>query len=101
MAHRLLAGEASLDPKRSFGDSRSYRCIELQNGLTALLISDLEADISAAALTVNVGHFHDPWEIPGLAHFLGIFCCLSLLVFFFWLRQCIRTHAVLRNGEVS
>lgn len=44
--------------------------LRLPNGLEAYLISDQKADKSAAALSVNVGAWHDPKEYPGLAHFL-------------------------------
>lgn len=43
--------------------------IRLSNGLEALLISDPNADQSAAALAVNAGSWHDPDEYPGMAHF--------------------------------
>lgn len=60
-------------PTKSPTDQKSYRAIRLANGLTALLIQDAakEGDkkISAAALTVDVGSFHDPRNCPGLAHF--------------------------------
>ena len=35
-----------------------------------LLISDPTTDKSAASLDVHVGSMSDPWEIPGLCHFL-------------------------------
>ena len=41
-------------------DTRSYRLLRLQNGLEAMLIHDKDADISAAALDVAVGHLNDP-----------------------------------------
>jgi insulysin len=50
-------------------DDREYKIITLQNGLTALLISDPKTDKSAAALDVNVGAFSDYEHLPGLAHF--------------------------------
>ncbi|KAG5319392.1 NRDC protein, partial [Pseudoatta argentina] len=82
-------------PDKSEYDKAEYRVIKLQNGLTALLISDLEGayydgmsyknygkDSSSAkrvekdvwkafcGLCVGVGSFGDPPELPGLAHFL-------------------------------
>lgn len=51
-------------------DERSYRAITLPNKLNVLLISDERSDKAAAALDVAVGHFSDPDELPGLAHFL-------------------------------
>ncbi|CAG9000983.1 MAG: Protease 3 [Candidatus Celerinatantimonas neptuna] len=56
--------------RTSPNDSRQYKSVQLQNGLRALLICDKNASKSAAALTVNVGHFDDPPERQGLAHFL-------------------------------
>lgn len=50
-------------------DDRNYKIIKLNNGLTALLISDSKTDKSAAALDVNVGAFSDYEHLPGLAHF--------------------------------
>jgi insulysin len=55
---------------KSSHDTRSYRCLHLENQLQVLLISDPETDKAAAAMDVHVGHFSDPAEIPGLAHFL-------------------------------
>jgi hypothetical protein len=57
-------------PVRSAEDSRQYRCIELANGLKCILVSDPTTEKAAAAMDVNVGHFSDPSETPGLAHFL-------------------------------
>jgi secreted Zn-dependent insulinase-like peptidase len=51
-------------------DHRSYRYLQLHNGLRALLISDPDADMAAASLDVHVGQFSDPWHREGLAHFL-------------------------------
>ncbi|CAG2179175.1 unnamed protein product, partial [Oppiella nova] len=52
------------------GDKREYKGLVLRNGLKVLLISDVEADKSAAALDVAVGSMSDPREVQGLAHFL-------------------------------
>lgn len=43
------------DIKKSVSDSRVYRGLVLKNGLTVLLISDPETDLSAASLSVAVG----------------------------------------------
>ncbi|PCD88802.1 Protease 3 precursor [Vibrio mediterranei] len=51
-------------------DSRSYRYLTLNNELRVLLIQDMQAQKSAAALAVNVGHFDDPDDREGLAHYL-------------------------------
>ncbi|CAG2173523.1 unnamed protein product, partial [Oppiella nova] len=55
---------------KSVGDKREYKGMVLRNGLKVLLISDVEADKSAAALDVAVGAMSDPREVQGLAHFL-------------------------------
>jgi insulysin len=49
-------------------DNRTYRVIQLENKLEALLICDPETDKASAALDVNVGSFSDPKDMPGLAH---------------------------------
>ncbi|MGF1695936.1 insulinase family protein [Vibrio lamellibrachiae] len=51
-------------------DTNTYRYITLSNGLRTLLVHDQNAQKSAAALAVKVGHFDDPNERQGLAHFL-------------------------------
>lgn len=40
---------------KSVEDKRSYRGLQLQNGLRVLLISDPTTDKSAAAMDVNIG----------------------------------------------
>ncbi|CAM9761157.1 unnamed protein product [Pylaiella littoralis] len=54
---------------KSPNDPRSYRAISLASGMKVLLISDPETKTSAAAMDVHVGHFSDPDDLPGLAHF--------------------------------
>lgn len=56
--------------EKSANDEREYKVIELENKLQVLLVSDVNTDKAAAGMSVNVGHFQDPEEIPGLAHFL-------------------------------
>ncbi len=51
-------------------DTKEYRYVELDNGLRALLVSDAGTVQSAAALSVDVGAYHDPEGWDGLAHFL-------------------------------
>ncbi|MCW8331925.1 insulinase family protein [Photobacterium sp. SDRW27] len=51
-------------------DPKQYRYLTLDNELKVLLVHDAEAPRSAAALSVNVGHFDDPLERQGMAHFL-------------------------------
>jgi insulysin len=50
-------------------DTRSYRSILLPNNLQALLVSDPETDVEAGAVHIKAGHFDDPEDRPGLAHF--------------------------------
>ncbi|GAL05577.1 protease III precursor [Photobacterium aphoticum] len=42
----------------------------LPNALKVLLVHDADAPRSAAALSVQVGHFNDPQDRQGMAHFL-------------------------------
>ena len=56
--------------KQSPNDLKKYQAITLKNGLRVLLIHNDETAKSAAALAVNVGHFNDPKDRQGLAHFL-------------------------------
>ncbi|WP_428771681.1 insulinase family protein [Vibrio sp.] len=51
-------------------DRNQYRYLTLENGLRALLVQNQEAQKSAAALAVNVGHFDDPLDRQGMAHYL-------------------------------
>ncbi len=51
-------------------DSNQYRYVNLNNGLKVLLVHNEDAQKSAAALAVNVGHFDDPSDREGLAHYL-------------------------------
>ncbi|MBA2778207.1 insulinase family protein [Billgrantia kenyensis] len=67
-------GDAAIDevvqPHVSPHDARDYRVLTLENGLTALLVSDVEADRAAASMNVGVGSAQDPDDLAGLAHFL-------------------------------
>jgi insulysin len=51
-------------------DKRTYKYITLPNKIRCILISDPEADKSAAALDVKVGCSLDPKPLYGTAHFL-------------------------------
>lgn len=51
-------------------DHKKYRYVTLANGLRVLLVHDHTAPRAAAALSVNVGHFDDPIDRQGMAHFL-------------------------------
>jgi insulysin len=61
---------APVTPRSSPEDKRQYRVITLSNGLRAALVSDPVTDKASASMDVHVGHFSDPDELPGLAHFL-------------------------------
>jgi insulysin len=63
-------------------DARSYEHLILsKNGLRCLLIEDVKADKSAAAMAVGVGQMQDG-ALPGLAHLTGpSFCCLLFRCF--------------------
>ncbi|HIF9404302.1 TPA: insulinase family protein [Photobacterium damselae] len=51
-------------------DHKQYRYLTLDNELKVLLVHDAEAPRSAAALSVQIGHFDDPMDRQGMAHFL-------------------------------
>jgi insulysin len=61
---------APIEVVKSPIDARSYAFVELDNGIRALLISDPDTDMAAASLAVHVGHYADPPDRQGLAHFL-------------------------------
>ncbi|WP_199608832.1 insulinase family protein [Flocculibacter collagenilyticus] len=54
----------------SSNDEKKYKTLTLTNGLKVTIVQDVTAKKSAAALTVNVGHFDDPIDRQGMAHFL-------------------------------
>jgi secreted Zn-dependent insulinase-like peptidase len=56
--------------KQSPNDNKQYKSLTLTNGLRVLLVHNEQTNKSAAALAVNVGHFSDPKDREGLAHFL-------------------------------
>jgi len=56
--------------KQSPNDTKQYKPLTLSNGLRVLLIHNEQTHKSAAALAVNVGHFSDPKDREGIAHFL-------------------------------
>ena len=51
-------------------DKRKFKFLKLPNELVCLLVSDLECDIAAASLDVDVGSLHSFEDRDGLAHFL-------------------------------
>ena len=46
--------------EKSLQDDREYRIILLENGLSATIVHDPNADKAAASLDVSVGHLSDP-----------------------------------------
>ncbi|REL26169.1 peptidase M16 [Thalassotalea euphylliae] len=56
--------------KQSPNDKKHYLPITLSNGLRVLLIQNTESEKAAAALAINAGHFDDPQDREGLAHFV-------------------------------
>ncbi len=55
---------------KSSSDHRQYKHLVLDNHLSVLLIEDKNATKAAASMAVNVGHFDDPDDCHGLAHFM-------------------------------
>ncbi|AOM42299.1 pitrilysin [Xenorhabdus hominickii] len=55
---------------KSDRDPRQYKAIQLQNGMTVLLVSDEKAIKSLAAVSIPVGHMENPDNQLGLAHYL-------------------------------
>lgn len=51
-------------------DSREYRQLQLENGLSVILVSDPDSDKAAVSMNVEVGSNANPDDRPGLAHFL-------------------------------
>ena len=49
---------------------RTFRAIKLKNDLHAIIISDPTTEKAAFSISVNIGSFQNPENIPGLAHFL-------------------------------
>ena len=50
-------------------DKRRYRGLQLANGMRTVLVSDPDAEMTAASVDVHVGSWSDPDDLPGLAHF--------------------------------
>ncbi|MGL5265608.1 MAG: insulinase family protein, partial [Plesiomonas shigelloides] len=55
---------------QSPNDHKQYRHLVLANQLRVLLIHDPSTARAAAALSVRAGHFDDPVDRQGMAHFL-------------------------------
>ena len=51
-------------------DKKTYDFFTLPNRLRVLLVHDDDTNHSAAALSVTAGHFDDPMDRQGMAHFL-------------------------------
>ena len=51
-------------------DDKSYRYLELENGLKVVVVSDPSADKAAVSIDVAAGSGTDPKDWPGMAHFL-------------------------------
>ena len=64
-----IADESNLSILNPDFEGRTTAKIRLANGFEAYLISDPQADQSAAALAVGVGAWSDPDTYPGMAHF--------------------------------
>lgn len=56
--------------KTSPRDQKHYTNKTLANGLRVMFVHDEESHKSAASLVVNTGHFDDPVDRPGMAHFV-------------------------------
>ena len=67
--YQEIADEANLPILNPDLSTRKTAKIRLSNGLEAYIISDANADQSAAALAVNAGSWMDSDEYPGMAHF--------------------------------
>eukprot|EP00283_Hemiselmis_rufescens_P014323 CAMPEP_0173441206 /NCGR_PEP_ID=MMETSP1357-20121228/23831_1 /TAXON_ID=77926 /ORGANISM="Hemiselmis rufescens, Strain PCC563" /LENGTH=1140 /DNA_ID=CAMNT_0014406771 /DNA_START=93 /DNA_END=3515 /DNA_ORIENTATION=+ len=65
---KLVVGKDG-EVEKSPEDRRSYRTLTLPNGLRVLLASDPMTNKASAALDVHVGHYSDPDQIAGMAHF--------------------------------
>jgi len=50
--------------------TRQHATLTLKNGLRVLIVSDANCHKSACALTLQTGHFNDPWDCQGLSHLL-------------------------------
>ena len=63
---------------KSLPDKRHYRAITLSNQLTVLLTSDPSTDVESASVHVRAGHFDDPVNRAGLAHFHEHVRCIHI-----------------------
>lgn len=51
-------------------DPREAAAFTLPSGLKCLVLSDPHTESAACSVEIGVGHFSDPAELPGLAHFI-------------------------------
>ena len=68
--YQIIEDRSDLKILNPLLSSRKTKKLILKNGLQLYLISDPNADQSAAALSVNAGSWNDPEKYPGTAHFL-------------------------------
>jgi insulysin len=68
-AAALRAANSSLPITKAERDKRRYRGLQLANGMRTVLVSDPDAEMTAASVDVHVGSWSDPDDLPGLAHF--------------------------------
>ncbi|TRW49374.1 hypothetical protein FM042_00435 [Aliidiomarina halalkaliphila] len=66
----MSQARSTFTPDSSPHDEQQYRWIWLPNNFPVLLVHMPDAQHSAASFAVNAGHFHDPDDAPGVAHFL-------------------------------
>lgn len=65
----LTAKQYNINFTKSLADrNKSFRLVQLSNGLLALLVSDPAIEVAAGAVCVATGSHNDPDHIPGLAH---------------------------------
>ncbi|CAE5963167.1 unnamed protein product [Arabidopsis arenosa] len=66
---QILAHTSYEDHPFKYDPGRPSKSLTLENGLKVFVFSGGEdVEVSSAAMTVRVGSFADPLEIPGLAH---------------------------------
>lgn len=51
-------------------DNKNYLAMTLDNGLRVVLVEQEDCHKNACSLVVNTGHFDDPSDRPGFAHFI-------------------------------
>lgn len=66
----MHCAQTAFTPESSPHDSHEYQWLWLDNGLPVLVAHNPQLTQSAAAFAVNAGHFQDPEDAAGVAHFL-------------------------------